>query len=226
MTKENSGAVQLRGAIFDMDGLMFDTERLYGLAWEATARKYGQTPDPAMHQSICGTSGESSRQAVRKHYPDVTEIDSFISDGIRWVQDYMNDSVPEKPGIHEIIEYLYEQGFRLAVASGSSHEIVVRNLKKVGLSKYFSAIVGGLDIEHGKPAPDIFLAAADKIGIPPQECYVFEDGINGMLAAIAAGCSAVMVPDVMPPTDFIKENCTAIYPSLLDALEALKSGEI
>ena len=86
--------------------------------------------------------------------------------------------------------------------------------------------MSGFEVVNGKPAPDIFLTAARELGVPPEDCYVFEDGINGALAGISAGCATVMIPDLMKPTPELVRNCAGIYESLAIALDAIKAGEI
>jgi HAD hydrolase, family IA, variant 3 len=103
---------------------------------------------------------------------------------------------------------------------------IEKNLTQSGLRDYFDVIVGGDHVAHGKPAPDIFLLASDRIGIQPMDSYVFEDGYNGLRGAAAAGCTPVMIPDTMPPTDEMREICAGIYPSLLAALDAVQQGRI
>ncbi len=215
-----------QGAIFDMDGLMFDTEALYGIAWTKTAESYGLTPNPDMHKAICGTSGERSLQIIRDFYPSVADAEEFLLRGLEWVRHEMANHIPEKPGVRELLAYLSEHGVRLAVASGTMRPYVERYLRRTGLDGYFSAVIGGTDIAHGKPEPDIFLAAAEALGLASEDCYVFEDGINGCLASIAAGCVTVMVPDLLPPTEFIRTHAAGIYPSLHEVRKALAHGEL
>ena len=123
----------------------------------------------------------------------------------------------------EILKFFEENGVKMAIASSSSIEVITKNLERADIKKYFSAIVSGDDVEHGKPAPDIFLKAAEKINLPASECYVFEDSFNGIRGAYAAGCTPVMIPDTVQPTDEIKKLCAGIYPNLLDAMNAIKN---
>lgn len=209
-----------QGAIFDMDGLLFDTERLYQESWVQTAADFGQTPDPAFPKAICGTSGEHSLEVIRTHYPAVDEK-AFLVHGVAWVQRQVAQGAPEKPGVHEILTALRGRGVKLAVASSSSRAMIEGNLRHAGILELFDAVVSGDEVTRGKPEPDIFLLAADKIGCKPQDCYVFEDGFNGVRAGAAAGCATIMIPDLMQPDDALRALCAGVYPSLLDALEHL-----
>lgn len=214
-----------KGAIFDMDGLLFDTERLYRESWEKLAPEFGQVPNPDFPSAVAGTSGERMRQVVKQYYPSI-DAEKFISQVTARVKELVSQSVPEKPGMHELLEYLYENGTKMAVASSSGQEIVRNNLDKTNSAHYFDAIVSGNEVVHSKPAPDIFLLAAQRIGCAPSDCYVFEDGINGTRAGIAAGCTTVMVPDLMPPTEDIKEGCVCICSSLHEVKERIAAGQL
>ena len=131
--------------------------------------------------------------------------------------------VPMKPGVVELLEYLKQHAVRMAVASSAPMELIKSNLRLAGIADYFDAVVSGEQVEHGKPFPDIFLLAAQKLNLQAQDCYVFEDGINGVRAGIQAGCSTIMVPDLVPPTKELYEQCTGIYPSLHAVLHALQT---
>ncbi|MDO4175095.1 MAG: HAD family phosphatase [Eubacteriales bacterium] len=213
------------GAIFDMDGLLFDTERLYQENWIVVAKEFGQQPDPGFPKAICGTSGIHALEVVRSYYPAV-DAEAFLQSGIDKVTQILQTSVPEKPGVHEILRYLKEHHVRIAVASSSVRTMVQHNLAAAGIASYFDAVVSGQDVVYGKPEPDIFLLAAKRLGIPPHDCYVFEDGINGTHAGIAAGCATVMIPDLTQPSEELRAACVGVYDSLLAAKKALEQGEI
>ena len=212
-----------KGAIFDMDGLLFDTERLYQESWLVIAREWGIIPDPAFPTAVCGTSGAHMRDVVREHYPEV-DAEAYIQACLSRVAHILETDVPEKPGIHELLTYLHAQGVKIAVASSSLAHVVENNLRNAGVWEYFDAVVTGEQVKRGKPEPDIFLEAAKRLGLHPEECYVFEDGINGTRAGLAAGCATVMIPDLPAPTEDLINSCAGVYPSLLTALEAIQNG--
>ena len=214
-----------KGAIFDMDGLLFDTERIYQENWAKVIEIRGLTLDPAFPQALCGTSGDLMRQIIRRFYPSI-DADDLIRDCFGRVNRHLETDVPEKPGVHEILDMLHRAGVRIAVASSSDLPMIEHNLEMTGIRSYFDAVVSGQQVEHGKPAPDIFLLAAERIGLPPQDCYVFEDGINGVRAGLAAGCATIMVPDRFPPTDELRRGGAQVYDSLLAARDAIECGAI
>ena len=212
-----------QGAIFDMDGLLFDTERLFRESWVEMAKQFGQVPQPEFPAAVAGTSGEGMRAVIRRYYPAV-DAAAFQEGCIARTAEIVREKLPEKPGIREILAFFRERGVKIAVASSSQREMILDNLRRAEIAPYFDAVVSGEEVSRGKPEPDIFLLAAQRLGCAPEDCYVFEDGINGVRAGIAAGCAAVMIPDLFPPTEDIRENCAGIYPSLLDARDAIADG--
>lgn len=200
--------MRYRGAIFDQDGLLFDTEVTYQRAWIEAGRRQGVTIDPAVPRTFCGISPDGIKELARKAYPQL-DIDLYcrtapeISWGIQ-----LESVPPKKRGLDEMLAFCRENSIRTAVASSSVRNVVEHNLSAAGVRDFFDAVVTGDEVSHGKPAPDIFLLAAERLGLDPAECCVFEDAISGIRGARAAGCSAVMIPDQVQPTDEIRPLCT------------------
>ena len=214
-----------QGAIFDMDGLMFDTEAMYQAAWNETAAEMGiELPETFVYE-ICGTSGDLLRSVIRKYF-HTDDPDGLFQNVLRAVENRLKIEVPVKPGLFELLACFRAEGVKLAVASSSYPEMIASNLRVSGTETYFDEIVSGSRIEHGKPAPDIFLYAADRLHLDPKDCYVFEDSVNGVLAGLAAGCTTVMVPDYVPPTEEIRNSSAVVCTSLTDALERIKDGRL
>ena len=214
-----------KAAIFDMDGLLFDTERLFQKAWNQKACELGFTLPPSFVFAISGTSGSRQEQVVSEYMPgcDVGEVIRYVYEAEqRWAA----ESLPVMKGAYEILEGLKENGYIISVASSSTIPMIEGNLKKAGMTKYFHHIVSGTQVAHGKPFPDIFLLAAEKSGVSPSDCYVFEDSINGILAGAAAGCASIMIPDLIPPDEKAKAAAAGIYPDLLSAWKAIQNGEV
>ena len=214
-----------KAAIFDMDGLMFDTERIWKNSWNAIVPKYGYEPVPAFPKEVCGTSGEHTLEVIRKHYPGIDAV-AYRADVRAAVAAATKDSVPEKEGLHELVDFFRANGVKIAVASSSQQSKIEHLLKLAGLYDKFDYIISGESLTRGKPAPDIFLMAASNIGVDPKDCYVLEDGLNGLRAGIAAGCATIMVVDLTEPNDFVRENCVGIYNSLLEVRDAISAGNI
>lgn len=213
------------GAIFDMDGTLLDTERLYQDTWIQLAAEFGQTPDPDFPRAVCGSSGEHMLEIIRAHYPAV-DAQRFMESCYARVAQAVETAVPVKPGAEELLAYLRGQGVKLAVASSNTHVQIEKNLRLAGFLHYFDAIAGGDEVQNSKPAPDIFLLAAQRIGCAPEDCYVFEDGANGIYAGAAAGCTTVMIPDLTPPSDALRAVCAAVYANFAEARAALQRGAL
>lgn len=214
-----------QGAIFDMDGLLFDTERMYRDSWKQSAQQFGLVHNPDFPRTVCGSSGAHMREIILQYYPQV-DAKAFADDCILRVERELETHVPEKTGVRDILQYFKQHGVRVAVASSSKRATVLHNLKQADILSYFDAVVSGDQVTHGKPAPDIFLLAAQQIGCEPENCYVFEDGINGIRAGAAAGCTTIMIPDLTPPNAQLEQLCAGIYPSLSDAMNAIAGNEI
>ena len=213
-----------QGVIFDMDGTLFDTESVFQEEWNRIAKERGLSLPESFKYEICGTSGDPMNRIIEKYYhvDDGTEIQNLCKDR---VFRHLLENVPEKPGCREILSFFRERGYTISIGSSSPMGQILANLAVTGLSSCFDALASGEEVDHGKPAPDIFLLAARKMGIPPSRCYVFEDSPNGIRAAFAAGMKPVMVPDLMPVTEEMREKCFAIFPSLTEAKEFFeKSG--
>lgn len=209
-----------KGAIFDMDGTLFDTERLYAKNWGVSAEFLGLTPNPNFPYAVAGTSGEGMLEVVRRYYPEI-DPQVLIDECMSRTEKAVQRGIPEKPGMREILAFFRENRVKIAVASSSSRAGILSKLRRSGIAGFFEAVVSGEEVEHGKPAPDIFLKAARQLGAAPENCFVFEDSINGARAGIAAGCMTVMIPDLFPPTKDLWENCVGIYSSLWEARDRI-----
>ena len=214
----------LKGAIFDHDGLMFDTEKIWQKNWKVVADDMGIVLPEEFKQHICGTSGELMNSVVKKYYgvADGKEIIARVKQG---VFDDEAIHIDEKPGLRDIIEMFKRNGVVMAVAISSPEAMIKKNLENAGISEYFDAIVSGQHVEHGKPAPDIFLLAAEKIGLDPKDCYVFEDAYNGVNAGHNAGCYTVMIPDMLQPNDEIRKVADEICVTLSEASKFIEEGK-
>ena len=209
------------GAIFDMDGLLLDSEAIWQKHWNILADEMGiELPEDFKHE-ICGTSGDLLLEVLKKYYP-ADRVEEILETCKKRAYKDMDEGIPLKKGAKEILEFLKEKNLKLAVASASPLERIEMNLNNVDVLDYFDVRVSGWQVENGKPAPDIFLKATEELGIAPENCYVFEDAYNGIHAAHAAGCKPIMVPDLSQPDEEMKELCVGIYDSLLDAKEALE----
>lgn len=214
-------AVQrFEGAIFDMDGLLLDTERIFQEEFSRLAAERGITLGPDFVAGVCGSSQTEGWKVIARHFQtdDPATIDRLCIEG---VHARLETEVPMKKGAEEILIRCRRAGLKLAVASSTALPQVEHNLKTAGIYGYFDEIVSGHEVKNGKPAPDVFLLAAERIGTDPRKCFVFEDSLNGIRAGHAAGCHTVMIPDCVEPTEEIRQICDGIYDDLVQAADAL-----
>ena len=211
------------GAIFDMDGLLTDTEKFYSQSWRETARFFGQDWVDGFDKFVAGTNGEKMLEVIHAHFPNV-DAQTFMDYCIANQKRLVKDELREMPGALDIVRFFRERGVKTAIASSSAIDAIRGNLSRLGMLELFDAVISGQEVAHGKPAPDIFLLAAKKINLAPEDCYVFEDGINGCVAGIAAGCATVMIPDLFQPTEELQQKCAGIFGSLTAAKNAIING--
>ena len=206
----------IKGVIFDMDGTLFDTETLFQNEWNHIASEMGVALPANFKYEICGTSGEPMDRILEKYYhvDKGTPIQKLCK---ARVSELLKKEVPLKPGVESILSFFQEKNLPMAIGSSSPLPLIRQNLEVTGLTPYFQALASGDEVERGKPTPDIFLLAAEKLGVPPSECLVFEDSPNGIRAASNAGMIPILVPDIMPITDEIRKQCAHIFKTLAEA---------
>ena len=217
----------MKGAIFDMDGLLFDTEKVFQETWNEIAAERGLELSPHFKYEICGTSGPSAYEVVKRNFciDDMEEAKEIAFTCYGRVYDKLAVSVDLKPGAEKILRMFRKHGIKTAVASSSSPEQIARNLRLTGFTDLFDAVASGKEVANGKPEPDIFLLAAERIAISPEECYVFEDSLTGIRAGHAAGMKPVMIPDLLQPDEETKALCHAVFETLDEASDRLE-GEL
>ena len=203
-------------AIFDMDGLLLDSERPILDAWMQTAAELGLALSPEALVHALGRRAEDARVLFRAAFPDDFPFDQARSR----VQALLTarreqGSFALKAGVSSLLARLAALNIPCAVASSTRRAEVERRLESAGLTAYFQALVGGDEVEHGKPAPDIFLLAARRLGVEPARCVVFEDMEHGARGAIAAGMQAVLVPDLKQPEADARALCLSVLTSLV-----------
>ena len=215
----------MRGAIFDMDGLLIDSETIWQQTWRALAAERGITLDGSFPREIIGTGGARTREVIARHFrtDDPEAVMRECSERVHRLEEH---GVPLKPGVREILTGLRAAGYRIAVASSSPPEMIAHNLRLDGIDGYFDCVVSGREAKQGKPAPDVFLLAAERLGVPPEECWVFEDSLIGVEAGCASGARTVMIPDAVPPDEQARRTCRGIFRDLGEAWAAIQRGEL
>lgn len=196
----------IAGVLFDMDGLLLDTERLGLTLWEQAAKDFDLPFSREIYQLMIGRTVRDTLAMLRRHYPAETPVEDFVTHANELYRErILAGPMPIKPGFPETLQWLKDQGLPLAVATSTGLEKALRKLAGVELTGFFDVVVGGDQVEHGKPAPDIYLRAARQLGIDPSRCLAFEDSEPGLQAASTAGCVTVWIPDLYPPTALMRE---------------------
>ncbi len=186
--------------VFDMDGLLFDTEALWQEALLAAAAEAGHEVPAEVYDGSIGVRRSQSGPLFRSHFGEAFAFEAFHSDWRRHFWRIAESRPAMKPGVLELLETLDLLGLPRAIATSSSRETVERHLAAHGLTERFDRIVCRGDYEAGKPAPDPFLKAAERLGLAPPACLALEDSHVGVRSAAAAGMMTVMAPDLMAPT--------------------------
>ncbi len=218
----------VKGVIFDMDGLMFDTERLWDTFWEPACEALGvPMPEdrPGFYASGRGLAGQYLIQHVQKYFPGV-DPQKMLDKVWQVGNERFARGVPCKPGLMELLELLEVRGLPRIVASSSPRNMIEQNLQTTGTARYFHDIVCGADVQHSKPAPDIFLEAARRLKLDIHDCLVLEDSFNGVRAGHAAGAVTVMVPDLAQPDEEIRRLYDYCCHDLYEVRQMLLQGKL
>lgn len=213
---------KISGAVFDMDGLLLDTERVVCAAWDSAANEVGFTDVERAKRSCLGCNENSTRAFFVRTYGENFDYQTFRDLTRKYAHEVLDVNVPVKEGAAEILANLKAQGIKLAVASSTREATVRDQLDRAGLLQYFDAVITGDMVANGKPHPEIFRKAADVLGFPPEECIAFEDSKNGIRSAYRAGMYPIQIPDLIPAATETLALSWKCFPSLTQAWDFLK----
>ena len=211
---------RIEGLLFDMDGLLLDTERLSKHAYETASRHFGITPENAVFESLIGRNATANARTLAGWLNGAVELSDFEAVWLETYQGAMAQGIPLRPGVADVLAAL-DGKLPMAVATSSKRATAETKLDSTGLRRHFDALIAGDEVTESKPAPEIFERAAELIGLAPAVCAAFEDSVNGVRSAAAAGCVVVQVPDLVPATEETRTLAHAIAPSLRGAMEVL-----
>ncbi len=208
----------VRAVIFDMDGVLIDTEKHYNIAWCEAAKQAGYTDFTREHALMLRSCDARAASKMMKgifgeqfDYYAIREIRRTIV-----AKRLAKYGLEKKPGLDEILAFLHKKGIKTAVATATPLELTLQHLEKIGVKDQFDKIVSAKQVENGKPAPDVYLYACEQIGEQPRDCIAVEDSPNGIRSAYAAGCMPVMVPDLTEPDEELKPLLYAVVKTLAD----------
>jgi HAD superfamily hydrolase (TIGR01509 family) len=207
--------MKYKAAIFDMDGLLLDTERIFLDAFINTCTDLNHRFDMSLFISIIGTNSIKTKDILTEGFGRGFNHDRFREVWIRHVESYLSDnSIPLKSGAVNLLEKISSVPLPMAIATSTRYSDAIKSLESTSIINYFRFVVGGDHVTNGKPHPEIYLKVADRLGMSPVECIVFEDSENGVKSAHAAGMCVIQVPDLVTPTEEIKALGHRIYDSL------------
>lgn len=213
----------IKAVVFDMDGLLFDTEKLYHRFWLEAAAHYGYPMKDEHAKMMVSLAAEVAAPLLQKEV--CADFDYYkVRDYRRKIMKEYTDThgVEEKKGLEPLLEFLHKNHIRTAIASSSGVERIKRYLEGANRLADFEVIISSSMVAYGKPEPDIYLEAARRLGLSPGECVALEDSPNGIMAASRAGYCPIMVPDMIQPNEEVRKILYACVPDLEAVIPVLK----
>jgi len=213
---------RLKLVIFDKDGLMMETERPVMVIWREVFAKWGLPPlTEELYSEFVGLDRRDNLRQIGEFFPDIDGEKLLTECGARTREHLSNNPIETKPGLFELFDALDERGIKKVVATSSKRESAYMTLEKCGILPHVDAVVSGDMVAQSKPAPDIFLKAADTMGFCPRECLVLEDSNAGVTAAHAARIPVIVIPDIAETPPDILALCLCRCESLFDVIGML-----
>lgn len=214
----------IKGAVFDMDGLMFDSERLVYETWQMMMDELGFEYNLEIFKNTIGLRTDMAESYYNSLYGE-----RFCYQPLKqrsreiFLKRVSEEGVPIKKGLVDLLEFLKSNNLKIAVATSTSAQTAHKIIRMAGVYDYFDAFVCGDDVRNGKPHPEVFLTAAERLSLPPTECVAFEDSINGIKSAHSAEMTTVMVPDYLQPTEEIIPMIDFLCDDLSQAIELISN---
>ena len=212
-----------KAVIFDMDGLLLDTERIAMETFVLTCHDFDFDPDMDVYRTCIGTNLQKTREILCRGYgPDFRYDDISKIWGEKYISAVSEKPIPLKTGARDLLEFFKRSHIKKAVATSTEHDMAIQKLQRTGLRSYFDTVVGGNQVKNGKPDPEIYLKVSELIAVKPGDCLVLEDSDNGVLAAYKAGMHVIQIPDLKEPSPEISALGHVILHSLNDVKDLLE----
>ncbi len=213
----------IKYVIFDMDGTLIDTEPIYEGSWLETGKRWGLCDVGELYAPfICGRTQEAAKKALKDKYGSDFDADRFTKERMELYTQLAETKLRLKDGCIELLSFLRENSIPCAIATSTVSDLTHSNLKRMNIDGYFNAVVTSSMVKNGKPAPDIFLEAARRIGATSDECIICEDSYSGIEAAANSKIKPIFIPDRQPPTNETEKLAYATLKSLFDVIEMIK----
>lgn len=214
----------IKAVIFDMDGLMIDSERVTFEASQKALQQRGYEPSIEFYKTTLGTNEKTTKMLYKQYYGDDVPFSDISVDIHQYIEDnFQENGVPVKDGLVELLQYLKDNNYKTIVATSSARERLNRILKQANLTAYFDGSICGDEVTNSKPDPEIFVKACQKLHILPDEAIVLEDSEAGIQAAFLAGIPVICIPDMKYPQEKYVKKCYLIKNSLTDVLSWFQS---
>lgn len=205
----------IKGAVFDMDGLMIDTEKLYLRYWKQASADFGYDMQDEHVFAIRSLARKYSVPKLKGFFGENFPTEEVRARRTELINAHIEKhGIEVKKGLFELLDYLKSNRIRLAVATATQRDRTMLYLNKINIINYFDTIICGDMVINGKPDPEIYLTASAQLCLAPQQCVAYEDSPNGIKSAYSAGCHAIMIPDMTPPDNEIMSMLSAVYESL------------
>ncbi len=214
--------MKVSAVIFDMDGVIFDTERLGYILWKKACEEFGYIMTEEIYNETVGVNILETERIFKKYLGDIT-LDKIYKRKIELTEEYIEkNGIPIKDGLFELLDFLDEKKMPRGIATSTERERAIPLLQRANILNRFDVIVCGDEVEKSKPEPDIFLLTAKKLKVDPKECIVLEDSDNGVLAATRAGMTPLLILDFKPPRPETLSRAYKVFNSLIEVKEYLK----
>ncbi len=214
--------MKIRGVISDMDGVILDSEKLYVRFWCEAGNFYGYPMQPEHALGIRSMARPYAIEKLQGWFGSDFDYDLVRNKRVELMDAYVSEhGIDAKPGAQELLSCLKEQGFLVALATATAKDRAEAYLERLDLLQYFDVVASARMVAHGKPEPDIYLYAAEQLGLKPQECLALEDSPNGVRSAHAAGCKTILVPDLDDPSGQLEGLLDGVADGLSDVIKFL-----
>ena len=210
----------IKAVVFDMDGVLFDTERLCKECYCQIAKELHLPDMEKVFDTFIGRNVTDTKRMFEEHYIELVSFDQFDALASALAKRRKKEEgIPVKKGVRELLEFLKNKGLHIGLASSTRREKIMEMLEETGISEYFETVIAGDMVKHSKPDPEIYLLACEGLKVKPEEAYAIEDSFNGIRSANRAGMKPIMVPDLLSPDSEMRELSFCICDDLLEVLE-------